>query len=59
MFEVPSTAGPSPGMARESVVDIVPAMMERLRGALYEDADPLRGRIGRFCRNTLFLGCLF
>lgn len=59
MFEVPSTAGPSPGMARASVVDIVPAMMEWLRGALYADADPLRGRIGRFCRNTLFLGCLF
>jgi hypothetical protein len=36
------------------LVDIVPAVMEHLRGALYVDADPLRDRIGRFCRNTLF-----
>ncbi|KAL7967953.1 hypothetical protein HDV63DRAFT_101856 [Trichoderma sp. SZMC 28014] len=35
---------------------IVLALMEQLRGALYVDADPLRDRIGRFCRNTLFSG---
>lgn len=56
LFEARSPAGPSAGVTRERAWLIVPAVMEQLRGALYAHEDPLRDRIGRFCRNTLFSG---